>query len=264
MPDQETQTQDTDPICDHEEEINCCVKKELDNLSRQLLEFNEKTFDSFMQEITKQLEEWVNANNKLYCEIDQQKIKLQEAEKKLTSLKRHPILKQYPTFSHICSKSELCRDKYIKVYPYMIGNNDNVPKNRNYGKRYILCDDLVIVVQHQDKVLWKTVQYFFEFIARDKNCPWYKNYLMTLSGRHERISSIYIVQRYFETHPNIHANLTYISLHRDCTLETIKQILKDMYDDYEFLAKKVYEVIKKHYVIIDIQRSANDLLSIHY
>ncbi|RHZ89272.1 hypothetical protein Glove_16g114 [Diversispora epigaea] len=79
MPDQETQTQDTDPICDHEEEINSRVKKELDSLSLQLLEFNKKTFDPFIQEITKQIEERVNANNKLRSENDQQKLKLQKA-----------------------------------------------------------------------------------------------------------------------------------------------------------------------------------------
>ncbi|RHZ60177.1 hypothetical protein Glove_357g54 [Diversispora epigaea] len=86
MTNQETQTQDTVPICIYEEEINRRVKKELDSLSRQLLEYNEKTFGSFMQEITKQLEERVNANNKLRNEIEQQKIKLQKAEKLLASL----------------------------------------------------------------------------------------------------------------------------------------------------------------------------------
>ena len=54
-----------------------------------MLEYN----DSFMQEINKQIEERVNTNNKLHCEIEQQKIKLQEAERKLTLLKKHPILK---------------------------------------------------------------------------------------------------------------------------------------------------------------------------
>ncbi|RHZ76760.1 hypothetical protein Glove_193g52 [Diversispora epigaea] len=78
--------QDTVPICNHEEEINCRVKKELDSLSRKLLEYNEKTFSSFMQEITKQLEERVNVNNKLRSEIEQQKIKLHEAEKLLRTL----------------------------------------------------------------------------------------------------------------------------------------------------------------------------------
>ncbi|RHZ66444.1 hypothetical protein Glove_307g54 [Diversispora epigaea] len=88
MVNQESQTQDTVPICEHEEEISCRVKKKLDNcsgscLSLQLLEFNEKTFDPFIQEIAKQLEEQVNANNKLRSEIDQQKLKLQKAEKLL-------------------------------------------------------------------------------------------------------------------------------------------------------------------------------------
>ncbi|RHZ86736.1 hypothetical protein Glove_46g36 [Diversispora epigaea] len=86
MPDQETQTRDTDPICDHEEEINCRVKKELDSLSRQLLEYNEKTFGSLIQEITKQLEERVNTNNKLRSEIERQKIQLQKTEKLLADL----------------------------------------------------------------------------------------------------------------------------------------------------------------------------------
>ncbi|RHZ63715.1 hypothetical protein Glove_328g96 [Diversispora epigaea] len=86
MPDQETQTRDTDPICDHEEEINCRVKKELDSLSLQLLKYNEKTFGSLMQKITKQLEEQVNANNKLRSEIEQQKIQLHKVEKLLASL----------------------------------------------------------------------------------------------------------------------------------------------------------------------------------
>ena len=27
--------------------------------------------------------------------------------------------------------------KYIKVYPYMIGNKDKAPKNENYEERYI-------------------------------------------------------------------------------------------------------------------------------
>ena len=34
-------------------------------------------------------------------------------------------------------------------------------------------------------------------------------------------------------------------LHRGCgTIDSIKRILKDIHDDYESLAKKIYEVIK--------------------
>ena len=91
MTNQESQTQDTVLICNHEEEINRRVKKELDNLFQQLLEYNEKTFGSFMQEITKQHEERVNANKKLRCEVEEKKIELQKAEKFLASLKSRPI-----------------------------------------------------------------------------------------------------------------------------------------------------------------------------
>ncbi|RHZ49154.1 hypothetical protein Glove_529g13 [Diversispora epigaea] len=96
MTNQETQIQDTVPTCNRthkcscfvcEEVINSRVKKELDNLSLQLFEYNEKTFSSFMRKITTQLEKRVNANNKLRSEIDQQKLKLQKAKKLLASLK---------------------------------------------------------------------------------------------------------------------------------------------------------------------------------
>jgi hypothetical protein len=45
MVNQESQTQDTVPICtcDHEDEINRRVKKEVDVLCQRLLEYNEKT-----------------------------------------------------------------------------------------------------------------------------------------------------------------------------------------------------------------------------
>ena len=85
------------------------------------------------------------------------------------------------------------------------------------------------------------------------------------SGRHEGISTIYIAQRFYEIHQNICGNLKYISLHRGCgTLDSIKRILKDTHDDYESLAKKVYEVIKKHFVVIDIRRPPDNSLSIRF
>ena len=52
-----------------------------------------------------------------------------------------------------------------------------IPKggSKNFGKRYIPCDDLIVVAQHQDEELWETVQCFYEFIAKDKQAPWYEN-----------------------------------------------------------------------------------------
>ncbi|CAH1769378.1 10943_t:CDS:1, partial [Entrophospora sp. SA101] len=98
MTNQETQTQNINPICTcnqahkcpcfaSEEEINRRVKKELDILCRRLLEYNEETFGKFMREITIEHEKRVNENKKLRCEVEEKRIELQEAEKFLKYLK---------------------------------------------------------------------------------------------------------------------------------------------------------------------------------
>jgi len=89
MVNQESQTQNINPICtcNHEEEINRRVKKELDILCRRLLEYNEETFGKFMQEIIIEYEERVEANKKLRYEVEEKRIELQEAEKFLKYLK---------------------------------------------------------------------------------------------------------------------------------------------------------------------------------
>ncbi|RHZ66976.1 hypothetical protein Glove_303g112 [Diversispora epigaea] len=231
------------------------------------------------------------------------------------SLKKYNFLPTLPFRLVVAESSEsektrmvvrmLLGSKYLKVYPIMLGEKDKVPKNGNYGERYIPCDDLLIVALHEDEYLWKTVQYFYEFIAKDKQAPWYKDVRFKIiipdklpnitsfkntgwkrllvfdnlaeellstqlkiipffkSGRHNNINSIFISQHYFEIHQNIRENATHISIHCGFgILNSIKCVLKNMYDDYESLAKKVYEVIKKQYVVIDIQRSADDSLSI--
>ncbi|CAG8818202.1 3482_t:CDS:2, partial [Dentiscutata erythropus] len=114
---------------------------------------------------------------------------------------------------------------------------------------YIPCDDLIVVAQHQDEELWEAVQCFYETgrftvivfddLAGEPLATQLKVIPFFRSGRHDGISSIYIAQRFYETHPNICGNLKYISLHRECgTLDSIKRILKDTHDDYEPLAKK--------------------------
>ncbi|CAG8683790.1 9972_t:CDS:1 [Acaulospora morrowiae] len=97
MTNQEFQTQDTVPICtcDHEDEINRRVKKEVDVLCQQLLEYNEKNFGKFMREITIEHENRVKANKKLRCEVEEKKIELQEAEKFLKYLKSRSIAEQW-------------------------------------------------------------------------------------------------------------------------------------------------------------------------
>jgi len=44
-----------------------------------------------MREITIEHEDWVKANGKLRCEVEEKKIELQEAEKFLKYLKSHKI-----------------------------------------------------------------------------------------------------------------------------------------------------------------------------
>ncbi|PKB97355.1 hypothetical protein RhiirA5_468425 [Rhizophagus irregularis] len=74
---------------------------------------------------------------------------------------------------------QLLGSKYPKVYPWMSGEKrgHKIPKggSKNFGERYIPCDDLIVVAQHQDEELWEVVQCFYEFIAMDKQAPWYEN-----------------------------------------------------------------------------------------
>nr|CAG8620952.1 8667_t:CDS:2 [Entrophospora candida] len=76
MTNQETQTQNINPICtcNHEEEINRRVKKELDILCRRLLEYNEETFGKFMREIIIEHVDRIKANKKLRCEVEENRI----------------------------------------------------------------------------------------------------------------------------------------------------------------------------------------------
>ncbi|CAJ0846032.1 5550_t:CDS:2, partial [Entrophospora sp. SA101] len=97
MNNKETQTQaqsaispkiNITPICmrDHEEEINRRVKKGLNIFHQQLLKYNVDTFGKFMQGVTRDYEEQVNANKKLRFEIEKMKLQLQEAEDTLFKL----------------------------------------------------------------------------------------------------------------------------------------------------------------------------------
>ncbi|PKK70350.1 hypothetical protein RhiirC2_779800 [Rhizophagus irregularis] len=118
----------------------------------------------------------------------------------------------------------LLESKYPKIYPWMSG----------------------------EKCGYKILKVFDNF-AEEHLATQLKIVTFFRLGRHDEISSIYIAQRFYEIHQNICVNLKYISLHRGCgTLDSIKRILKDTHDDYESLAKKIYGVIKKHFVIIDI------------
>ena len=52
-----------------------------------LLDYNKRTFEKFMQDIEREYKEWISMNKKLQCENEDLKMQLQEAEKKLASMK---------------------------------------------------------------------------------------------------------------------------------------------------------------------------------
>ncbi|CAB5354161.1 unnamed protein product [Rhizophagus irregularis] len=162
---------------------------------------------------------------------------------------------------------QLLGSKYPKVYLWMSGEKrgHKIPKgeSKNFAKdKQALWYEnvrfkLIAPEELPDISSFKRTGQFtvivFDDLAGEPLATQLKIVSFFRSGRHEGISSIYIAQRFYEIHQNICRNFKYISLHRGCgTLDSIKRILKDMYDDYEPLAKKVYEVIKKHFVVIDI------------
>ena len=72
---------------DHEEENNRRVMNELKVFRQHLLDYNKRTFEKFMQDIEREYRERVNANKKMRYEIEDLKMQVQEAEKKLASIK---------------------------------------------------------------------------------------------------------------------------------------------------------------------------------
>jgi len=76
---------------DHEEENNRRVVNELKVLSQHLFDYNKRTFEKFMQDIEREYRERVTANKRLRCEVENLKMQVQEAEKKLASIKSDSI-----------------------------------------------------------------------------------------------------------------------------------------------------------------------------
>ena len=74
-------------ICNHDKENNRRVMNELKVFRQHLLDYNKRTFEKFMQDIEREYRERISANKKLRCENSDLKMQLQEAEKKLASMK---------------------------------------------------------------------------------------------------------------------------------------------------------------------------------
>ncbi|RGB34392.1 hypothetical protein C1646_760590 [Rhizophagus diaphanus] len=84
-------TQTINITCDHEEENNRQVMNELKVFRQHLLDYNKRTFEKFMQNIEREYREQISTNKKLRFKNKDLKMQLQEAEKKLTSMKSDSI-----------------------------------------------------------------------------------------------------------------------------------------------------------------------------
>ena len=60
---------------------------ELKVFCQYLLDYNKRTFKKFMQDMEREYRERISMNKKLQCENGNLKMQLQEAEKKLASMK---------------------------------------------------------------------------------------------------------------------------------------------------------------------------------
>jgi hypothetical protein len=76
---------------DYEEENNRWVMNELKVLSQHLLDYNRRTFGKLMHDVEREYREQVTANKKMRYEIENLKMQVLEAEKKLASIKSDSI-----------------------------------------------------------------------------------------------------------------------------------------------------------------------------
>ena len=64
---------------------------ELKVLFQHLIDYNKRTFEKFMRDVEEEYRERVSANKKMRCEIEDLKMQVQEAEKKLASARSNLI-----------------------------------------------------------------------------------------------------------------------------------------------------------------------------
>jgi len=166
----------------------------------------------------------------------------------------------------------LLGDKLIETY-----------HKRKGGKRYISCNDIVLIGKHLKEPKWKIVQDFYELLAQDSGSN-YEDVSFTAyspaeipdildfstnrstvvvfedlvnenrkiqnqiipyftSGRHANISPVYITQSFYRTPKIIQENLTYIALHKG---EASLRDLKRIVSEYtEYTDIIVQKIYKK-------------------
>jgi hypothetical protein len=173
-------------------------------------------------------------------------------------------------------------------------------KVKKDGKRYISCNDVLLIGKHLDEPKWKIVEDFYNTLAEQgedvsfralsaNEIPDILEFDPTRSttvifedlvneskkiqeqiadyftnGRHKNISPVYISQRFFAIHKTIRENTNYISLHRGGgSLLDIKRIISQYTEHSDSLAPIIDDfTLKREFIVFDLRRSKNDPLSI--
>ena len=163
------------------------------------------------------------------------------------------------------------------------------------GKRYVLCDAVVLIGRYLNEPKWAVVHDFFKeeeipFTAVSYNeipdveefdpaqatiiifedlmdAPKKTQDIITgyfTHGRHKNISCIYVAQRFFAIPKAIRENVNYISLHGGHgSLTDTKRIIRQYTEESELLAPVIDDLtLQKEFVIFDLRRSKSDPLSI--
>jgi hypothetical protein len=173
-------------------------------------------------------------------------------------------------------------------------------KVKEDGKRYISCNDIVLIGKHLDEPKWKLVEDFYNTLAEQGEDVSFKalsaNEIPDIfefdparsttvifedlvnaskkiqeqiadyftNGRHRNISAVYISQRFFAINKTIRENVNYISLHRGGgSLSDIKRIISQYTEHSNSLAPVIDDLtLKKEFIVFDSRRSKDDPLSI--
>ncbi|CAG8856264.1 33001_t:CDS:2, partial [Gigaspora margarita] len=111
----------------------------------------------------------------------------------------------------------LLGSKYSKIYSWMSGEKRGHKMLKGYENvrfKLIAPEELPNISSFKRTDRFTVI--VFDDLAREPLATQLKIVPFFRSGRYNEISSMYIAQCFYKTHPNIRANLKYISLHRGC------------------------------------------------
>src|SRR3984957_1802459 len=173
-------------------------------------------------------------------------------------------------------------------------------KMKEDGKRYIPCNDVILIAKHLDEPKWNIVREIYDELAKQGEDVSFQAYSYAdipdvtsfdssrssvvifedplskpkkiqdriipyfIHGRHSNISPIYVTQRFFDIPKTIRENFTYISLHRGGgSLSDIKRIIRQYTEHSDSLAPIIDDLtLKREFIVLDLRRSRDDPLSI--